>query len=101
MAEIGVLEAELNVLRDELRRFVASNTETHKELYGRVGALESKVSGVDEKLRNIEDKIDALTEMVNNMRDKPTKRWESVVDKIILCAIGAIVGFIMVRVGFA
>lgn len=38
---------------------------------------------------------------VKSIKEKPGKRWESVIDHIVFVIIGAIVGYILVRLGLS
>lgn len=81
---------------------------THREMFGRLGALE-RISDVQEnKLDNIEDKLDdiqtdnkSILQKVEALEAKPGKRWESTVDKVIWAVVGAVIAFLMYKAGFA
>lgn len=63
-----------------------------EELTGTVKALAIKEENVEKMVTDIKDDVRELT-------NKPAKRWEGVVDKVIFTIIGAIVGYIMVKLG--
>lgn len=81
---------------------------THREMFGRLGALE-RISDVQEnKLDNIEDKLDdiqadnkSILQKVEALESKPGKRWDSVVDKVLLVLVGTVAGYILFLLGLS
>lgn len=63
------------------------------ELVGSVKALATREEVVERDVKEIKDDVKSLT-------TKPAKRWDELVDKIIMIVIGAIVGYIMTKIGF-
>lgn len=61
--------------------------------------LAASVKYICETNAKIEKKIDHLGEKVNFIEQKPAKRWDSVVEKIIAAVIAGLVGFAMAKVG--
>ena len=41
-----------------------------------------------------------IKETVQAIKDKPGKRWEGIVDKVLLVFVGAVIGYIMIKLGF-
>ena len=52
-----------------------------------------------EAMLDIKSDVAKLDQKVETLEKKPEKRWESVVEKIILTIVGAIVGYLLVKVG--
>ena len=80
-----------------------SNTYRLDDIERRQGEMEELVTNV----ALIAQKQDAMERDIGEMRDdvrvlaeKPGKRWESIVDKILLAAVGILVAFIAVKLGF-
>lgn len=92
---IGKVES----LEKEFDRFRNGASATHKEIYKRVESLEQTYSRVDEKLDGITEKLDSATDMVNKLAQKPAKRWESVVDKVLMLLVGAVIAFLLAKLG--
>ena len=46
--------------------------------------------------RHLREELENLTQKVK----KPGQRWETVVDKVLLMVVGALVGFVLVQLGF-
>ena len=63
------------------------------ELIGTVKVLATKEAQVEADVKEIKDDVKTLAA-------KPGKRWESVVDKIIFTAVGAVVAYIFIKLGF-
>ena len=43
--------------------------------------------------------VEKLDEKVEVLEHKPAKRWDSIVDKIIMTIVGGIVGYALVKIG--
>ena len=63
------------------------------ELVGTVKVLANREETVETDVKEIKGDVKTLT-------IKPAKRWDSLVDKIILTIAAAIVGFILAKFGF-
>lgn len=63
------------------------------ELVGTVKVLANREETVETDVKEIKGDVKTLT-------NKPAKRWDSLVDKIILTIAAAIVGFILAKFGF-
>lgn len=50
--------------------------------------------------RHLREELENLTGKVDVLEQKPGQRWETVVDKVLLMAVGALVGFVLVQLGF-
>lgn len=57
-----------------------------------------KVLAVREE--NVENDVKEIKNDVKSLTSKPGKRWEGLVDKIILTAAALIIGFIFAKLGF-
>lgn len=64
-----------------------------EELVGTVKALAVREENVEADVKEIKNDVKTLT-------GKPGKRWDSLVDKIIITVAAAIVGFILAKIGF-
>lgn len=65
-----------------------------------LGELVSSVKILAEREENVENDVKEIKEDVKSLTNKPAKRWDSLVDKIILTVAAAIVGFILAKLGF-
>ena len=69
---------------------------THREIFGRLGALESMTAVQDTQLKNIDDKLDdiksdnkSILAKVDALEAKPGKRWDTLVACFISTGVGA------------
>lgn len=83
----------VDALEKEFDRYRSNSTDTHRQMFERIGALEETRAATGEKLDNIETKLDALTVTVNGLAGIPGKRWDSLVDKLIYAAALAVVAW--------
>lgn len=70
------------------------HSETHREIFGRLNTLESSGAVQKETLRNIDEKLDDVKATVNSLAEKPGKRWDGLVDKLIYAAAGAVIAWL-------
>lgn len=62
------------------------------ELVGTVKVLAVREENVESTVKKIEKKVD-------NLADKPGKRWESLVSQIITILVAAVIGFALAKIG--
>lgn len=82
---------------------VESNTNRINELEKRQDDLDELVSTVKVlavREENVENDVKEIKSDVKSLTSKPGKRWDSLVDKIIITIAAAILGFILARLGF-
>lgn len=63
-----------------------------EELVGSVKVLATKQESVEQDVKEIKSDV-------KNLTGKPARRWESVVEKVILTVVGAVVIFILAKFG--
>ena len=51
------------------------------------------------KEQNVENDVKEIKSDVKTLTNKPAKRWEEVTTKILLTIVGAVVGFLLVKMG--
>ena len=81
------VSARVEALKDEFDRYRGSSSETHRQMFGRIGALEQGGAALRAKLDSIEEKLDELNAAVKVLADKPAKRWDGLVDKLVYAAL--------------
>ena len=52
-----------------------------------------------DKLNDLSLRISDTLARLSDIERKPAKRWESIVDKVLMVIVGAIVGAILVKMG--
>lgn len=88
------VNARVEGLEKEFDRYRTSSSETHNKMFERIGALERSGAAVGEKLDSMDEKLDGLTKSVKTLVDKPGKRWDGMVDKMIWGIVGVLAGAI-------
>lgn len=92
-------EHRLTVVEDRSK----SNTRRIEELEKRQDNLDDLVSTVKvlaTREENVENDVKEIKKDVKTLTDKPAKRWDGLVDKIILTIAAAVIGFILAQIGF-
>ena len=54
-----------------------------------------------EKQERTAEVVERLDSKITNIEQEPAKRWKAVVEKVILTIVGAVVGAVLVQLGFA
>ena len=61
--------------------------------------LTTSVKILAEREQNVENDVKEIKNDVKTLTSKPGKRWDSLVDKIIVTVVAAIIGFIFAKLG--
>ena len=61
--------------------------------------LATSVAVMAEQLKSMNQSVSTLTGEVEEMKEKPGKRWEGLVDKIIWAVAAALIGFALAKIG--
>lgn len=80
-----------------------SNTKRIADIEKRQNDLDELVSTVKVlavREENVEIDVKEIKSDVKILTNKPAKRWEAVVEKVILVVVAAIVGFVLAQFGF-
>lgn len=112
---LGLQKAQM--LEKQMDKYMTEAHGTHSEMFGRIIALEKSDAARNEQYNSIIDKLNTLqadftkqfgqlqTEFnkalitIAELKEKPAKRWENIVDKVIWLAIAAMLGYIATKVG--
>lgn len=86
-----------------------SNTRRIEKLELQTEAIQSLATSVEvmvkeqchqtEAIDRIEKNVEKLDAKVEVLEHKPAKRWESIIDKVVMTIVGAVIGYILVKVG--
>jgi hypothetical protein len=79
-----------------------SNQHRLDEVERRQDNLEELVSSVKViafRQENVESVVKGINSKVEELTSKPGKRWDSIVDKVLLTIIGAVLLFILAKLG--
>lgn len=94
-AAAAKLEARIESLeqwRDDSKKFHAAFYDWQREQIARDARL-------DEKLGSMEVSLSKLVTWQESEREKPGKRWDAVADKILMLVVGAVVAFLLAKIG--
>lgn len=89
----------LDALKEEFNTYRTNSSATHKEIYNRLGNLEKVEAAQEEYFKTVNEKLDTLISWQKNQQDKPAKRWDSIVEKVIWAICAAVIAFLLGRVG--
>lgn len=67
--------------------------------HGVLHQLATSVAVMAEKLTTMNTNLDVLSHKVDELEDKPAKRWDVLVDKIIAVVAGAVIGALLAQYG--
>lgn len=90
---------ELDSLERSLKDFKEQNAGSHREIFARLNKLERESAVINERYDIILEKLDRLTEKVDALESRPGKRWEGIVEKVILSIAGALTLFLLAKAG--
>lgn len=80
-----------------------SNAHRLDEVEKRQDSLDDLVSTVKvlaDREKRVEDDVGEIKNDVKEMKEKPGKRWDGVVEKVILIVVTAVVTFVLAKIGF-
>lgn len=69
------------------------------ELAASIRVMASEQKHTSDTIREVKEDVNRLDGKVDALELKPGKRWESIVDKIIWAVAGAIIAFVLARIG--
>ena len=61
--------------------------------------LATSVAVMAEQMRTMNSNVNVLTGKVDMLEEKPGKRWESIVEKVIWAVLAAVIAFALARIG--
>lgn len=91
---------------EELKRDAERNSEQHREFYNKFNAQATAIAISEERYTNLLNTMGRLEGAVNRIgasldeiKQKPAKRWDGAVTTIISCVITALVVFMLSKIG--
>ena len=61
--------------------------------------LATSVAVMAEQMKTMNRSVSTLTNEVEELKEKPSKRWESLVEKVIWAVVAALIGFFLAQIG--
>lgn len=95
---LGIAKAEM--IEEQLREHKEKSSKDHREMFDRIRQLEIANAKTDTQYGQIMETLGAMKSDIAELKAKPSRRWDSIVDKILIAVIGAIVVYIMAQIGF-
>lgn len=105
MENLLTIEREMAVIREKQ----AAAEEQHRTIFRRLDQQDKLLDSVNKLVTSNEllaneqkrqgKRIDGLCESVDEIKAKPGKRWEAVLEKILLTAVGALVTYALAKIG--
>lgn len=97
-----LLEVKVEHRLTEVEERSKSNTHRLDEVEKRQGNLEDLVSTVKvlaDREERMETDVKEIKADVKSLTDKPAKRWDDLVGKVISIVVGALIGFLLTQIG--
>ena len=70
-----------------------------EEENGVLHQLATSVAVMAEQLKTMNKSVTTLTSEVEEMKEKPAKRWDALVEKILWGVVGAVLAFFLAKIG--
>lgn len=93
------LEKDLDELKADVGELRRQNSGTHERLFDRLNELENQEGIQREQYKHIMEKLTQLAIDMAEIKAKPGKRWEGIVEQIIGIVVAAVVGFMLAKFG--
>lgn len=78
---------------------VEKNAEALHELAASVKVMAGELKRQGDAVEEVRDDVTALGRKVDGIEKKPAKRWEELVDKVLWAVAGAVVAFLLAKIG--
>ena len=79
----------------ELEKDIQRNQETHKEFFARFEAMNGRMVGYEKDMSYLTSTVADISKDVKEIKEKPSKRWESLVACALTTIVGAVIGFML------
>lgn len=78
---------------EELEEKMKKNHESHKDLYNKVNESQLKRTIVETKIDEITRTLKEIKDDIAELKQKPTKQWDTFIAALITAIAGALVGY--------
>ena len=96
--EIAENKKHIGALQEQVKTLFA-RTEAQQKLLETVNTLAMSVQKIAIGQEQITKDVGGLKKDMDQIKDRPRKRWDGVVDKVIYTIIGAVVAWLLAKVG--
>ena len=88
-------EIRLQNLEKDVANLDSQNQKTHKEFFDRFEKMANRMVGYEKDMSYLTSTVTDISKDVKEIKEKPSKRYETVVACTITAVVSALVGFIM------
>lgn len=97
---IGIAEAALLKKRiEDLETWRDNSEKFHEDFHQYQLEQIARDTKIDTKLSTMSDNVDKILKWQEEQQLKPAKKWDSVVDKVLMMIVGGGVGYILTQIG--
>ena len=89
------------IMLDERFNCLSMRVEAMEKRQKDMEELISSVAVLAQRMGTVERNISEVTVNVRTLMEKPAKRWDDVVEKAILVVVGAVVAWLLTKVGIS
>lgn len=82
-------------LEEQLDEYQAQSSNSHREIYSRLNTLETSSAVTQTRYDAIIEKLDGITKKVDELEQKPAKRWETVIASAISAVVAGVVAYLL------
>lgn len=93
------VSARVDRLEKEFDRYRENSSETHKEMFKRLGDLEQARASIETMLEGMDAKLDKLVSWKEVQDDKPNKLLDKLKESAIWMVLAAVIGVVLGRIG--
>ncbi len=87
--------ARMEALERQMQTEKAERSRAHEKIYDRLGELERGMTAVTTQYSQIIAQLATMSADLNTLKDRPSRRWETVVAALIT----GVVGYLLARLG--
>lgn len=97
---LGLAEAMLLEKRiEDLEEWRKKSDKFHSDFYDWQREQIARDAKLDEQLKNMDRNINKVIKWQEDQQQKPAKRWETIVDRVLMLFVGAVVAYVLAKIG--
>ncbi|MGN1059482.1 MAG: hypothetical protein ACI4QW_03540 [Clostridia bacterium] len=89
----------IKMFTDERYNCLTQRIETLEKRQKDIEELISAVAVLAQRMGTVEKNVSEMSVNVRSLMERPGKRWDSVVEKVILVVVGAVVAWVLTQIG--
>ena len=95
LAESALLEKRIELLEE----WKEKSSKFHEDFYKYQRVQIERDARLDERLINMDNNLRKVVKWQEEQQQRPAKRWESIIDKLIMLFVGAVGTYILTKIG--